>query len=120
MTLVSRRGLIALALGLTQRAADDFDRILAADSTHHLVRYHHARALIRLGRCREALTDLNVLIAIKPGDFAPYELRAEAHDAVGEPAKARLDRAQAQSLLSKNADVLNDRAWALVTGPRAA
>ena len=37
------RGLIALALGLTQRAADDFDQILATDPTHHLVRYHRAR-----------------------------------------------------------------------------
>ena len=113
------RGLLAFALGLTQQAADDFDRVLAADPTRDLARYHRARALIRLGRYREALADLDTLIARNPKDFMLYELRGTAHEALGEHEPARLDREKARSLLPKRSESLNNQAWGLATGSLA-
>ncbi len=111
------RGLSALALGLTQQAADDFDRVLAADPTRTPARYHRAGALNRLGRHREALADLDTLIVGNPGDFALYQLRSTAHEALGHAAPARLDREKALSLLPADPKVLRYRAWVLMTGP---
>ena len=73
-----QRGRFALALGLNQLAVDDFDRVLVADPTRDVARYHRARALIRLGRYREALTDLKALINGSPKDFVLYELRMQS------------------------------------------
>ena len=95
------RGMLAFALGLTQQAADDFDRVLAADPTRDPARYHRARALNRLGRYREALADLDALITGHPKDFALYQLRGTAHEALGEHEPARLDREKAHSLLPR-------------------
>jgi tetratricopeptide (TPR) repeat protein len=114
-----QRGQLALAMGLTQRAADDFDRVLAADPTRDPARYHRARALNRLGRYREALVDLDVLIGRNPNDFMFYELRAIAHESVGKLEPARLDREQAISLLPKSPEVLNNQAWPLANGSLA-
>ncbi len=111
-----QRGLLALALGLTQRAADDFDRVLAADPTRDPARYHHARALNRLGRHHEALADLDILIGRDQTDFMLYEFRGTAHQALGEHEQARLDHEKARTLLSRmGPDALNDLAWGLAT-----
>ncbi len=68
-------GLIALALARPGLAADDFSRILAAEPDLERARYRRAQALIRLGRHREALADLDILIPKDPTDYALYELR---------------------------------------------
>ncbi len=110
------RGLLGFNVGLTQQAADDFARVLAAEPTRDLVRYHRARVLNRLGRFREALADLDALIGRSPKDFMLYELRGTAHEALGEHELARLDRVKARSLLPTSPNLLNNQAWGLATG----
>ena len=110
-------GLLALALGRTSLAADEFDQLLATDPTDDVVRYHRVRTLNKLGRSREALSDLEGLITRNPGDFGLYHLRATAHEALGEQSQARLDQGAALSLQPKVADKLNNMARPLVTGP---
>ncbi len=110
------RGILALALGLNQRAADDFDRVITADPTNDPARYLRARALNRMGRYRQALTDLDALITGNPKDFAPYQLRSAAHEALDEHELARLDREKAHSLLPRSPNQLNDLAWHMSTG----
>ena len=56
----------------------------------------------RLGRYREALADLDILIGRNPKDFMLYELRGTAHEALGEHEPARLDREKARSLLPRD------------------
>ena len=70
-----QRGLLALALGQPGRPST----ISAGSSPPTRIwtraRYRRAQALIRLGRHREALADLDVLIPRHPDDYALYELR---------------------------------------------
>ncbi len=87
-----QRGLIALALAQPGLAADDFSRILAAEPDLDRARYRRAQALIRLGRHREALADLDILIPKDPKDFALYELRGIVREAPGDHEQARADR----------------------------
>ena len=110
------RGMLAFAAGLTQQAADDFTRVLAADPTRDLARYHRARALNRMGRYPEASADLDALIGRNPKDFMLYELRGTAHEALGEHEPAGLDRVKARALLPRSPNLLNNQAWGLVTG----
>ena len=74
-----------------------------------------ATALIRLGRHREALADLDTEIANTAGDHALYELRAIVGEALGDREHAGADREKASSLLPKNVFVLNNRAWRAAT-----
>jgi tetratricopeptide (TPR) repeat protein len=110
------RGMLAFAAGLTQQAADDFARVIAADPTRDQARYYRARALNRLGRYPEASADLDALIGSNPKDFMLYELRGTAHEALGEHELARLARVKARSLLSTSPNLLNNQARALVIG----
>jgi tetratricopeptide (TPR) repeat protein len=108
--------MLAFAAGLTQQAADDFARVIAADPTRDQARYYRARALNRLGRYPEASADLDALIGSNPKDFMLYELRGTAHEALGEHELARLARVKARSLLSTSPNLLNNQARALVIG----
>jgi tetratricopeptide (TPR) repeat protein len=114
-----QRGLLALQLAQPDVAAGDFRRVLAAEPDLVRARYHRAQALIRLGRHRDALADLNILIPKYPADDALYHLRAIVREALGERDQARYDREKASSLLSKDPIALNDQAWILATGPVA-
>jgi tetratricopeptide (TPR) repeat protein len=114
-----QRGLIAFALGRTQQAADDFARVLAADPTRDMVRYHHARTLNRLGRYRDALAEVDLLFTRHPNDFALFQLRGTACEAVGEREPARLAWEKAHSLLPNDAPELNKHARVMATGPLA-
>ena len=78
-----------------------------------------ARAMIRLGRHREALADLDFGIAKTPRDYTFYELCAVVHAALGDRERARADKQNASSLLPNDVGALNDRAWMDVTGPIA-
>ncbi len=77
-----QRGLIALALARPGLAADDFSRILAAEPDLDRASYRRAQALIRLGRHREALADLDILIPKDSTDYALYELRGLVREAL--------------------------------------
>jgi tetratricopeptide (TPR) repeat protein len=114
-----RRGLLALALAQPEIAAEDFTRILVAEPDLERARYRRAQALVRLRRHREALADLDVLLATDPNEDAPYQyqLRSIIHEALGDRDRARADREKAGSLLPADPITLNDRAWILVTGP---
>ncbi len=78
------RGLVALALAQPALAADDFSRVLAHEPDRNDTRYRRAGALSRTGRHREALADLDVLIAKDPIDFALYDLRSIVREALGD------------------------------------
>jgi tetratricopeptide (TPR) repeat protein len=111
------RGLLALALAQPGLAADDFSRVLAVDPDLDRARYRLALALIRLGRHREALADIDLLIAKYADDYVLYELRGTVRDALGDHEPAGADREKASSLLPKDAMALNTSAWILATGP---
>jgi tetratricopeptide (TPR) repeat protein len=111
-----RRGLLALALAQPDVAADDFSRVLAAEPDLEHARYRRAQALIRLGRHREALADLDILIPKAPQDSALYQLRGTVREALGDSDQARGDREKAGALLPKDPMALNNRAWVLATG----
>jgi tetratricopeptide (TPR) repeat protein len=110
------RGLLALALAQPQVAADDFGRILAAEPDLEHARYRRVQALIRLGRHREALANLDILIPKAPQDSALYQLRGTVREALGDSDQARGDREKAGALLPKDPLALNNRAWILATG----
>jgi WD40 repeat protein/tetratricopeptide (TPR) repeat protein len=114
-----QRGLLAFAVGRTKQAAEDFATVLVADPTRHLARYHRARAFNHLGRYREALADLDSLIAMNANDFMLFELRSIAHEALAEPEPARLDRVKARALMPQSSDMMKNQAWVLVNGPLA-
>ena len=114
-----QRGLIAFALGRTQQAENDFARVLAADPTRDTVRYQHARALNRLGRYRDALAEVDVLFPRHSDDFALFQLRGTAYDALGEREPARLAWEKAHSYLPKDAPELNKHARIMASGPLA-
>ncbi len=111
-----QRGLLAMALVQPALAVDDFTLILAAEPDLERARYRRAQALIRLGRHREALADLDILIPKAPQDDALYQLRGAVHEALGDSDKARADREKASALLPRHPKALNDRAWTLATG----
>src|SRR5262249_44562719 len=111
-----QRGLLALALAQPEVADEDFRRILAAEPDLDRARYRRAQALIRLGRHREALADLDILISKAPQDSALYQLRGTVREALGDSDQARGDRAKAGALLPKDPRALNNRAWILATG----
>jgi serine/threonine protein kinase/WD40 repeat protein/tetratricopeptide (TPR) repeat protein len=112
-----QRGLLALALTQPDLAADDFSRILAAEPDQDRARYRRAQALIRLGRHREALADLDIVIAKDLNDHALYRLRGTVREALGDRDQARVDREKAIALLPKDPMALNNRAWTYATGP---
>src|SRR5262249_53095889 len=82
-------------------------------------RYRRAQALVRLRRHREALADLDVLLAKDPNDDAMYQyrLRGLVHEALGDRDRARADREKARALLLSSLEDLNNLAWNLATGP---
>lgn len=53
-----------------------------------------ARALLSLGRAKEAIEDLNKVIALFP-DSESYELRAEAYRVAGDPGRSQADLQEA-------------------------
>ena len=114
-----QRGRVALAFAQPGAAADDFSRILAAQPDLDRARYRRAQALIRLGRHREALADLDVLIVKDPNDFALYELRGIIHEASGDHEQARAAREKAISLMLTDPATLNNSAWNHAAGPIA-
>ena len=112
-----QRGLIALALGRPQQAVDDFSRVLAAHPTNDNFRYHRARALNRLRRYKDALSETDVLFTRHPNDFALFQLRGTAYDALGEREPARLAWEKAHSYLPNNPPELNRNARIMAIGP---
>jgi serine/threonine protein kinase/WD40 repeat protein/tetratricopeptide (TPR) repeat protein len=112
-----QRGLLALALAQPGLAADDFSRVLAAEPRLDPARLGRAQALIRLGRHREALADVDILIPKYPADYLLYDLRGTVREALGDHEQARADREKASSLLPKDPTALNNRAWILAAGP---
>jgi eukaryotic-like serine/threonine-protein kinase len=110
-------GFLAQLLARPRVAADDFRRVLAVDPDRDPARYRRAKALTRLGRHREALADLEILIPKSPRDPALFDLRATVRDALGDREQARADREKAGSLLPNDSNALNEQAWILATGP---
>ena len=114
------RGLIALALEQPIWAAAEFRRILAVNPDLDRVRYHLAKALVLLGRYREAREELDRLIPNDSWNDAPYQVRAIVREALGDREGAHADQEKARSLLPKDPMTLNARAWISATGPLTA
>jgi tetratricopeptide (TPR) repeat protein len=70
-----------------------------------------------LGRHREAADDLTAVLGRFPEDAELYEHRAACYTAMGDRARAAVDREAAAKWLWGSADRLNTRAWKLLTGP---
>jgi tetratricopeptide (TPR) repeat protein len=111
------RGLVALAARRPNLAREDFSQILAAEPDDDEARYPLAQSLIRVGRHREALAELDILIRNRPsGYWLPY-LRSTVRDALGDHEQARADEEKAKELMRNEAATLNDQAWVDATGP---
>jgi eukaryotic-like serine/threonine-protein kinase len=111
-----QRGLLALAVAQPGLAAEDLRRVLASLPDWDLARRRRTQALIRLGRHREALTELDILIPKNPKDDALYDLRGIVREALGDHEQARADQEKASSLRSGDAQTLNLNAWIDATG----
>ena len=79
-------------------------------------------AILRLGRHRGALADLEHLAALQPADVFPYDfaltaLRADVREALGDRQGAEADRTEARSLIPNDPPYLKRQAWYLVNGP---
>jgi serine/threonine protein kinase/WD40 repeat protein/tetratricopeptide (TPR) repeat protein len=109
--------LLALLLGKYQEAAENFTRLLDEDPSSNFARCRRTRAFLQLGRFEEALTDLNALIQKFPGEYDHYELRALAHEGLGQQGQAEADRKRLAELLPRHSGELGNLAWTLVTGP---
>jgi serine/threonine protein kinase/WD40 repeat protein/tetratricopeptide (TPR) repeat protein len=97
----------------------------AADASHYLdrhadaakVRFRRARCYEMARRFAEAIGDWTALIEHNPIDPMLYDSRAACHEALGQAAQARADREQALALVPHDPRMLNNLAWALLTGP---
>ncbi len=114
------KGQVGIQLGRLQEAADEFSKVLDADpESRDPIRYRRAQIWVRLGKFQDALADLDALIKRYPGDPALYELRSQVHDRLGHHEQARADMKQAADSPQLDANVCNNLAWRLATGPAA-
>jgi tetratricopeptide (TPR) repeat protein len=90
--------------------------VLKDDPTRNPVRALRAKTLMRLERFADAVTDLDTLIRCYPKDPQFLDLRAQAHDALGDKERANSDRARAAELRRADASNYNKEARTLVTG----
>jgi tetratricopeptide (TPR) repeat protein len=110
---------VALGLGLTQIAAEEFSRVVEADPSRDAARLDRARVWLSLGRFQEALADLDEMIRRSPRDLELYELRSRVHERLGHHQEARADLKRASESPRIDPMQLNDLAWRLATGPPA-
>ncbi len=97
-----------------------FRRVLAAEPTRDLARYHRARALNRLGRYREALADLDVSDRQKP------ERTSCCTSSAARPTRPSASTSRRGSTgrrpapcCPRDPNRLNNQAWSLATGSLA-
>ena len=114
-----RRGLLALAVARPDLARDDFTRILAAEPDLER-RLSPGQASVRLRRHREALTDLDVLLAkdrerrrAVPVPAPQYHPRGPGRPRSG----ARRPREGRARSYPQTPETLDQRAWMLANGP---
>jgi serine/threonine protein kinase/WD40 repeat protein/tetratricopeptide (TPR) repeat protein len=110
------KGQLALRLDRLVEAVDEFGGVLKDDPTRNPVRALRAKTLMRLERFADAVTDLDTLIRCYPKDPQFLDLRAQAHDALGDKERANSDRARAAELRRADASNYNKEARTLVTG----
>lgn len=93
---------LAIELALAEGRADDAARLseaaLARHGAYRPLGYLRARALLRAGQPRAALAFLSDRQRIWSADDKLFALQAEAHQAMGETARARLAQAEAHAL----------------------
>jgi tetratricopeptide (TPR) repeat protein len=106
-----RRGLLGLELGQFARAAEDFDKVLAARPEFDHAHYTRIQCLIRIGRDREAVAELDAFTPKYSNDWVIYHLRAIARANLGEIELSRADAEKARALLPKDPGTLNSEAW---------
>jgi tetratricopeptide (TPR) repeat protein len=97
------------ALGLAEARAKQwtsarraFERAASASPGSVAVWREHAKALLELGECSEALVSVERALLLEPQGAALHALRAEVHHALHSPKEARSDAEQAQRLDPNN------------------
>jgi tetratricopeptide (TPR) repeat protein len=113
------KGRVALQLGRLQDAADAFSKVLDLDAGQNPVRITRAQIRLRLGRLEDALADLDALVPKYPQDAKLLGLRSQVHDRLGHRDQALADLKRAAELPETPAEVCNNLAWTLATGPPA-
>lgn len=71
----------------------------------HGVRFSRANASMKLKKYADAISDLDVVIKMRPEHARAYSLRAEAYERLGKTDKAKQDRLAA--------DKIGDKFWGL-------
>ncbi len=98
-------GVARIDLALARNNADEALRLTQSELAQHAayrpLAYLRAKSLLRAGRAREALDFLSEQQRTWPSDSHVHALRAEAHHALGETAKAHLAQAEAYVLTDR-------------------
>ncbi|MBI5881871.1 MAG: tetratricopeptide repeat protein [Elusimicrobia bacterium] len=94
-------GELAILNAEFRTAVDYFDRALKLDKNLDAALAGRARALLELGKTRQALADVDTAILLRPSEAAYFELRAEAHKTLGRADQAAKDERWAHELRKK-------------------
>jgi tetratricopeptide (TPR) repeat protein len=83
-------------------AVTDYSRILGNNPKDKNALQNRAQAYVLLAKYKEAMEDLNTLIAIDPACVPAFRLRASCYKKLNDPMKARADLKQASTLEKKD------------------
>lgn len=113
-------GVARIDLALARNKIDEALRLSQAELAQHTayrpIAYLRAKSLLRADRARDALDFLTEQQRTWPSDSQFHVLRAEAHNALGEAAKAHLAQAEAYVLTDRIAAAVDQLQRAQRTG----
>jgi len=109
------RGALLFQMQRFAESIRDFSAALKLAPNNLAVLRSRANTYTQIGRYREALADLNLLIATAP-DAVTLSIRAVVYQRLGEPAKSRADFAEALRTGPNQASVYANRARVFLTG----
>ncbi len=92
------RAIAYLALDRLKEAESDITILLGHEPDHALPHRLQGELWLKRKEFKHALAALDVALALNSKDARAYRLRADAHRQLGQPAKARADRARACEL----------------------
>ena len=92
------RAVAYLALGRLKEAESDIAVLLAHESDNALPHRLQGELWLKRQEFKHALAALDRALTFNPKDARAYRLRADTHRQLGQPAKAKLDRARACEL----------------------
>lgn len=100
------RAELALARGQAAQAAQLSGAALVKNSAYRPLAYVHVKALLRDNKAQLALDFLNQRQRIWVSDATLYALKAQAHQALGQPAESFLAQAEAYALVDRTGSAI--------------